>query len=241
MVVPSFTPMADASARGRVGLRRMKQVEHGIDIRGQRRENRARRPSGKTAILSGSERQMAENSLAPTLLLAMPQMTDPNFARSVVLLCRHESEGAMGLVVNRKTSTLVSSVVELDPPLGAESSLEIWVGGPVEPERGWLLLGYDPGAMETIDVGVGLHLSASVQVLRRIMEGDEPQPESRFLLGYAGWSGGQLESELAASAWLTAPVSKQLIFGTPAERMWETAIRSLGVDPYSLQMGGGVH
>jgi putative transcriptional regulator len=184
---------------------------------------------------------MAGSSLAPTLLLAMPQMTDPNFARSVVLLCRHESEGAMGLVVNRRTTTKVSSVVELDPPLRTESPLEIWVGGPVEPERGWLLLGYDPGAGETITVGRELHLSASAHVLRQLMEAANPSEESRFLLGYAGWSGGQLESELTASAWLTAPVSKAIIFGTPPERMWETAIRSLGVDPYALQMGGGVH
>jgi putative transcriptional regulator len=184
---------------------------------------------------------MAESSLAPTLLLAMPQMTDPNFARTVVLLCRHEREGAMGLVVNRRTTTKVSSVVELEPPLRNDSPLEIWVGGPVEPERGWLLLGHDPGGAETITVGEGLHLSASAQVLRHLMETTTPDDESRFLLGYAGWSGGQLESELAASAWLTAPVSKEIIFGTPAERMWETAIRSLGVDPYALQMGGGVH
>jgi len=184
---------------------------------------------------------MAENSLAPTLLLAMPQMTDPNFARTVVLLCRHEREGAMGLVVNRRTDTRVSSVVELEPPLAGESPLEIWVGGPVEPERGWLLLGYDPAASETIEVGAGLHLSASASVLRQLMESELVDNECRFLLGYAGWGGGQLESELAASAWLTAPVTKQIIFGTPADRMWETAIRSLGVDPYALQMGGGVH
>ena len=191
--------------------------------------------------MSEGESRMGENSLAPTLLLAMPQMTDPNFARSVVLLCRHEREGAMGLVVNRQTNARVSSVVEMDPPLAGESPLEIWVGGPVEPERGWLLLGYDPAAPETITVGAGLHLSASAQVLRRLMEAQSPDHESRFLLGYAGWSGGQLESELAASAWLTAPVSKDIIFRTPADRMWETAIRSLGVDPYALQMGGGVH
>jgi putative transcriptional regulator len=171
----------------------------------------------------------------------MPQMMDPNFARSVVLLCRHESQGAMGLVVNRRTDTRVSSVVELEPPVRGDSPLDIWVGGPVEPERGWLLLGYDPAESETIVVGAGLHLSASARVLRQLMEADNPHEESRFLLGYAGWSGGQLESELTASAWLTVPVSKEIIFRTPAEDMWEMAIRSLGVDPYSLQMGGGVH
>lgn len=185
---------------------------------------------------------MSEHSLAPTLLLAMPQMQDPNFSRTVVLLCKHEEEGAMGLVLNRRTDTRASTLIELDPPPAGDSGLDIWVGGPVEPQRGWILLGYHPGAPESVTVCEGLYLSASSDVLRRLIEGQsERNAEHRFLLGYAGWGGGQLDSELAASAWLTADVSKQLIFGTPPERMWETAIRSLGVDPYALQMGSGVH
>ncbi len=185
---------------------------------------------------------MGDNSLAPTLLLAMPQMLDPNFARSVVLLCKHEREGAMGLVVNRRTDTLASSLVVLDPPPKADSGLEIWVGGPVEPQRGWLLLGYDPGSGESMAIGGGFYLSASADVLRRLIEEDDRgTAERRLFLGYAGWGGGQLESELAASAWLTAEVSKSLVFATEPERMWETAIRSLGIDPYALQMGTGVH
>ena len=185
---------------------------------------------------------MAENSLAPTLLLAMPQMQDPNFARSVVLLCQHESEGAMGLIVNRRTDTLASSVVQIESPLQRDSGLEIWVGGPVEPQRGWLLLGYDPQAPEAVEIGAGLYLSASAQVLRRLIEAEgQAHTAHRFFLGYAGWAGGQLESELAASAWLTVDVSRELIFDTEPARMWEQAIRSLGIDPYSLQMAGGVH
>jgi len=186
---------------------------------------------------------MDESSLAPTLLLAMPQMVDPNFARSVVLLCKHEREGAMGLVVNRRTDTRAANMVVLDPPPKRDSGLEIWVGGPVEPQRGWLLLGYDPCTAESLAIGEGMYLSASADVLRRIIEGDgaEGKTQHRFLLGYAGWGGGQLESELAASAWLTADVSTDLVFHTDPERMWETAIRSLGIDPYALQMGSGVH
>jgi putative transcriptional regulator len=185
---------------------------------------------------------MHADSLAPTLLLAMPQMQDPNFARSVVLLCRHEKDGAMGLVVNRKTDTLVSSIAVLDPPLKHDNGLEVFIGGPVEPQRGWLLLGYDPGVPGTLNVEPGFYLCASSEVLRRALETVAvPNPEHRFLLGYAGWGSGQLEAELAASAWLTADVSKSLVFGTAPEEMWETAIRSLGIDPYSLQMGSGVH
>lgn len=191
-----------------------------------------------------TEESMAEHSLAPGLLLAMPQMTDPNFARSVVLLCRHESDGAMGLVVNRPTDTLVASVVQFDPPLTEDrAGLRVWTGGPVEQQRAWLLLGFDPGEDDALPIAPGLYLSASARVLRHILEGgDEDRVrEARFLVGYAGWAGGQLESELAASAWLTADVSKDLIFHTDAEVMWEAAIRSLGIDPYALQLGTGVH
>lgn len=185
---------------------------------------------------------MADQFLAPTLLVAMPQMVDPNFARSVVLLCRQEDDGALGLVVNRPTDTLVSSIVQLDAPPTEESKMSVWVGGPVEPERGWLLLGFDPGSPDALTIGEGLYLSASADVLRALLEAeDESEKYGRFLLGYAGWSGGQLENELAESAWLTADVSRSLIFDTPPEQMWEAAIRSLGIDPFALQMGGGVH
>lgn len=185
---------------------------------------------------------MADGSLAPTLLLAMPQMQDPNFARTVVLLCKQESEGAMGLVVNRATETLASSVLDFDPPLKGDSKLPIYVGGPVEPQRGWLLLGYDPGTPDVLNVGDGLYLSSSMDVLRDLVEGGErPDHRGRFFVGYAGWSGGQLESELAASAWLTVDVSMDLIFDTAPDAMWEAAIRTLGIDPFALQTGGGVH
>jgi putative transcriptional regulator len=185
---------------------------------------------------------MTEKSLAPTLLLAMPQMEDPNFSRSVVLLCRHESEGAMGLVINRPTDTLVSSLVEFDPPPQHDNRMIVWAGGPVEPQRGWLVLGFDPGTGEAIEVAPGIYLSASQDLLRTLLGMNSAQAaRSRFLLGYAGWGEHQLESELAASAWLTAEVSTDLVFATPADAMWEAAIRSLGIDPYSLQLGSGVH
>lgn len=185
---------------------------------------------------------MADQFLAPTLLLAMPQLMDPNFSRSVVLLCRQEDDGALGLVINRPTDTLVSSIVQLDTPPAEESKMSVWVGGPVEPQRGWLLLGFDPGSPDALTIGEGLYLSASADVLRALMESeDESEKYGRFLLGYAGWSGGQLENELAQSAWLTADISRTLIFDTPPEQMWEAAIRSLGIDPFALQTGGGVH
>lgn len=174
----------------------------------------------------------------------MPQMVDPNFSRTVVLLCRHEQEGAMGLVVNRPTDVIVSSVVQFDPPLREDrAGLRVWTGGPVEQQRAWLLLGFAPADDEAVLVAPGIYLSASARVLRQLLEAGEAEQlrETRFLIGYAGWAGRQLESELAASAWLTAEVSKELIFGTEADVMWEAAIRSMGIDPHALQLGGGVH
>jgi putative transcriptional regulator len=172
----------------------------------------------------------------------MPQMRDPNFAQSVVLLCEHGNEGTMGLVVNRPTTTAVASVVRLDPPVDGDSDQTVWIGGPVETTRAWILSSVDPGTPDRIAVGAGLFLGASADALRLCLQAaPDTRHRFRFLLGYAGWAPGQLESELAASAWLNAPVSLDLIFETPAEHMWDNAIRRLGINPNALQMGPGVH
>jgi putative transcriptional regulator len=184
-----------------------------------------------------------DGSLAPTLLLAMPQLRDPNFARSVVLLCEHGPEGAVGFVVNRPTDVRAADAVALDPPVAGDSGLTLWTGGPVEPQRGFLLLGYDPGVDECECVADGFHLTASVGVLRQLLEAPQGQLSSRrvrLLLGYAGWAPGQLDQELTSSAWLTAPANADLVFETPPSLMWERAIRSLGIDPMALQVGPGV-
>jgi putative transcriptional regulator len=167
-------------------------------------------------------------SFAPSLLMSMPQLLDPNFSRSVVLLCRHNHEGAFGLIVNR-------------PLVTSDCDLDVFVGGPVEPERSWILVGgeeYDD--VPVMRVGDGLSLSASPDLLRRMLEPDPPK-NARFIMGYSGWGPGQLEAELNASAWLIGEVDRALIFDTPAEQMWEAAIRRLGADPATLQMSRGVH
>lgn len=179
------------------------------------------------------------SSLAPSLLVAMPQLEDPNFNRSVVLLCEHRAEGAMGLVVNNETNTPASHIVELDPPPEGDSGLEVWIGGPVDPARGWLLLGEQ--VPDSVEVAPGMYLSASRDLLRELMEASELPGYCRFLVGYAGWGERQLDRELAASAWLTVPVDVGLVFDTPSEDMWEVAIRRLGIDPAALAMGPGVH
>ena len=179
-------------------------------------------------------------SLAPRLLLSMPQLSDPNFKQTVILLCEHGEQGAFGLVLNRQTDTPVSSVVRLTPPVDVDNGLCLWVGGPVEPERGWILLGQEPRDVESVEVSDGLYLSSSPALLRQLLKSQPPE-RIRLLTGYAGWGGGQLDAELSASAWLVASVQLDLIFDTPASEMWETAIRRLGADPSMLQMGSGVH
>ena len=178
-------------------------------------------------------------ALAPSLLVAMPQLQDPNFTRSVVLLCEHHPEGAMGLVINRETGTPASQIVQVDPPPDRDSGLDVWIGGPVDPSRGWLLLGEE--VPDSVCIVPGLYLSASGELLRSLIEAEAPPPRCRFLVGYAGWGAGQLDGELAASAWLTVPIDLELVFETPSEKMWEVAIRQLGIDPAALAMAPGIH
>jgi putative transcriptional regulator len=181
-------------------------------------------------------------SLAPSLLLSMPQLADPNFNRTVVLLCKHSGEGAFGLVVNRPLITTGRIVVNLDPPVTPDHDLQVWIGGPVEPQRSWILIGDEPegddqGGMRVSD---GLYLSTSPDLLRRLLEPIPPQ-QARLMIGYSGWGPGQLEAELEQSAWLLSDVDRDLVFNTPPERMWEAAIRRLGADPAALHTSRGVH
>jgi putative transcriptional regulator len=182
------------------------------------------------------------SSLAPSLLLSMPQLTDPNFTRTVVLLCKHsEEQGAFGLVVNRPLVATGRVVVNLDPPVSTDRELEVWVGGPVEQYRSWILVAGPEGEQEiTVPVADGLYLSTSPDLLRRLLEPDPPA-QARLVVGYSGWGPGQLEAELQASSWLLSDVDRDLIFSTPPEEMWERAIRRLGADPALLQMSHGVH
>jgi putative transcriptional regulator len=180
-------------------------------------------------------------SLAPALLLSMPQLLDPNFAKSVVLLCEHAPEGAFGLVVNRPSDIAAAEAVRLEPPVKEPNELPLHIGGPVEPERGWILTSQAPELVEHRSLGAGLFLSASPVLLRRALT-TRPLPKRTIVLaGYAGWGPGQLDQELAESAWLIMPVELDLIFEIPSSAAWEMAIRRLGADPHLLQMGHGIH
>ena len=193
------------------------------------------------------------SSLAPALLLSMPQLLDPNFIRTVVLLCKHKEDGAFGLVVNRPLVTSGRMVVQYETPsapgelaagqagsVSSERDLEVWIGGPMEPQRSWILTGEGDSNEESVRIAEGVHLSTSPALLQRLL-GSSPPRNTRLIVGYSGWGPGQLDAELHASAWLISDVDRDLIFTTPAERMWEAAIRRLGADPAALQMSRGVH
>jgi putative transcriptional regulator len=180
-------------------------------------------------------------TLAPSLLLSMPQLVDPNFHKSVVLLCEHAPEGAFGLVVNRPSDISAAEAVRLEPPLTNANELPLLIGGPVEPQRGWILTSQPPDDVEHRGVGAGLFLSASPVFLRRVLTTRPFPKRTHVLAGYAGWGPGQLDAEIAESAWLIMPVELDLIFEIPAAAAWEMAIRRLGADPHLLQMGHGVH
>ncbi|RMH41707.1 MAG: YqgE/AlgH family protein [Deltaproteobacteria bacterium] len=186
-----------------------------------------------------------EAKVAPGLLLSMPHLLDPNFTRAVVLMVEHSEEGSFGLVVNQPSDLAVAELLEqLDIDWRGADDAVVWSGGPVTPSTGWVLhepiAGLVPdedGSM--VDVAPGIVLSTSPEILRDIAAA--PPRRVRFLLGYAGWGPGQLAHEMVRGSWLHAAPSPEIIFDTPADEMWERAVRSVGVDPEALIPGQGVH
>jgi putative transcriptional regulator len=184
---------------------------------------------------------MGSQGAAPVLLLSMPQMADPNFARTVVLLCDYTEDGAFGLVVNRPMSDPAWTVVKTEPPVDVDRDLRLFIGGPVDQQRTWVLMSDAQGPEdEQREISPGVLLSVSHELTLRLLQAP-PSNQTRVIVGYSGWGPGQLDRELAASAWLMTDVDPLLIFGVPPEQMWETAIRRLGTDPSALQASSGVH
>jgi len=182
-------------------------------------------------------------NLAPGLLLAMPQLADPNFSRSVVLMIEHSPQGSFGLVINHPSPIKASELLDsLEMSWRGEDTAVVWAGGPVSPSTGWVLHEPMPVAQPgqgTIEITSSISLSTSPDRLRAIA--NQPPRNIRLLLGYSGWGPGQLESEMASGAWLHANADPTLVFDTPADDMWERALHSLGISPQSLFTGRGVN
>jgi putative transcriptional regulator len=183
---------------------------------------------------------MEQRGIAPGLLIAMPQLVDPNFARSVVLMVAHGDDHSFGLVINRPTRIAISDVLA---PMGMNwcgpVEARVGWGGPVMPRSGWVLHSGSPLAASAMQLCDGLYLSTSPEELRALS--GEPPASLHFLMGYAGWGAGQLEGELAQGSWLTASASAELVFATPSDAAWEASLRSIGVDPSMLFVAPGVH
>jgi putative transcriptional regulator len=187
------------------------------------------------------------SGLAPGFLVAAPSLTDPNFARSLVLMAEHHGEGALGFVVNRPAPVTVSDVlggVDAELRLAAEAAgrpdAPVLAGGPVQPERLWIL--YRTGPVEPVEgeavrVGEDLALGGSRELLETLVR--TPGAEFLLLLGYAGWAPMQVENEIAAGAWVPMPLASDLVLGVPLDRRWESAVRRLGLDPGAFLVGGG--
>jgi putative transcriptional regulator len=185
--------------------------------------------------------QKTQGYLAGQLLVAMPQMQDPRFARTVVYLCAHSAEGAMGLVVNRLLDGI--TFPELLDQLGIEATpvcdrIRVHLGGPVESGRGFVLHSADYLHETSMLVEDGVALSATVDVLKAIAGGGGPR-DSLLALGYAGWSAGQLDAEIRENAWLSVPADPSLLFGRDLDHKWEQALHKLGIDFAALSADAG--
>ena len=180
--------------------------------------------------------------LAGQMLIAMPQMRDARFSRSVVYLCAHTKEGAMGLVINRMFNGL--SFPDLLEQLTIEPTplcdpIKIHFGGPVEAGRGFVLHSTDYVQETTLVVNDDVGLTATIDVLKAIANGEGPA-RSLLALGYAGWGAGQLDNEIRDNAWLSVEPDDELLFGADIETKWERAIAKIGVD-FSMLSGEAGH
>ena len=196
-----------------------------------------------------SQSSPAEGYLEGQLLIAMPVMSDPRFARSVIYMCAHSEDGAMGLVINQRASHIsfpdllerlgiVPSETEEDLPDDVQD-MSIHVGGPVETGRGFVLHSSDYFANEsTLPIENGVCLTATIDILKAIATGHGPN-RAILALGYAGWSPGQLESEIQANGWLNCPADLDLIFDPDNDSKYTRALAKIGIDPSHLVSDAG--
>jgi putative transcriptional regulator len=185
--------------------------------------------------------------LAPGFLVASPTLADPNFDGSLVLMAEHHGEGALGFVVNRPGPIAVADVLRgLDGGLAEAAAAsgridgQVLVGGPVQPERLWILHrpGVVPAEEGAVRVGDALALGGSKELLEALVRDPAAGP-FLLLLGYAGWSPMQVEQEVGAGAWIPLPFEEELVWDVPLEARWEAAVRRLGLTPGGFMVGGG--
>ena len=168
-------------------------------------------------------------NLAGIFLIALPSLKDPNFERTVVLICDHTKDGAFGLVINR---VLLSSFMPLHEGLDIKEcviDLPVFYGGPVKPEQGYILYSSSDIYYPSIKINNNLSLTTAKEILIDIAAGKGPG-KFLFTLGFSGWAPGQLEYELMSDSWLVAPANNRIIFDIPVSERWKAAAESIGVD-----------
>lgn len=180
--------------------------------------------------------------LTGKLLIAMPGMGDPRFEHSVIFLCSHGDDGAMGLIVNKPTPKVrlsdLLTQLEIEPSTLA-TDLVVHFGGPVERVRGFVLHSPDYIATkQTLKVSEAFNMTATLDILEDIAAGRGPG-QALMMLGYAGWGAGQLESEIGQNGWLTTDATADLVFGSPDQDKWVAALKAMGVDPLMLSADAG--
>lgn len=190
-----------------------------------------------------------EGYLDGQLLIAMPAMGDPRFSRSVIYVCAHSSEGAMGIIINQRAPNIsftelleqlniVPSEDRISLPSGL-SAMAVHLGGPVETGRGFVLHSADYFKSEsTLPIDESVCLTATIDILRDIAKGSGPD-KALLALGYAGWAPGQLENEIQANGWLNCPANPELIFDPEVDLKYSRALSSLGIDPIRLVNDSG--
>lgn len=181
-------------------------------------------------------------SLAGQLLVAMPQMLDPRFARSVIYLCAHsEDAGAMGLIINKRLGSLTMGELfaQLDiQPSPVANLRPVHFGGPVEAGRGFVLHTADYREEATLQVDANISVTATLEVLRAISKDQGPR-QSLFALGYAGWAPGQLDAEIQANGWLSVAADDDIVFASDHDGKWNRALAKLGIELSMLSSDAG--
>ncbi|MCW5621106.1 MAG: YqgE/AlgH family protein [Burkholderiales bacterium] len=179
---------------------------------------------------------MQSVNLTHHFLIAMPNMADPNFARTLTYICEHNEQGALGLVVNRPIEmTLEGLFDQVDIALNDRkwADLPVYFGGPVQVDRGFVLHRPSGSWQSTLTVTDEIGLTTSKDILEAVAQGRGPK-QILVSLGYAGWAAGQLEQELGQNAWLTVPADVDVVFDVPPERRFQAAMDLLGIDPTRL-------
>lgn len=185
--------------------------------------------------------ELTPGSLRDHFLIAMPGMSDPSFSHTVTYICEHSDKGAMGVVINSSTAMQLKEIfaqMQLEDNASHGEKI-IMAGGPVQPERGFVLHSSDTQWQTTLKVSDEISLTVSRDIIAAMADGNAPQ-DFLISLGYAGWGEGQLEAEIAANSWLTVPADKNIIFHTPVDKRWTQAARSLGID-LQLMSGSAGH